>query len=100
MGKQGGCISTRQRRYKRKFEKDAKEGKNMVTKGILFRIGVILTILMPCCCFAQPLPIQSSRTVPITTDEGSYMNIDVSPDGKTLLFDLLGEIFELPSTGG
>ncbi len=35
-----------------------------------------------------------------STDEGTWMNIDVSPDGKTLVFDLLGDIYTLPITGG
>lgn len=28
------------------------------------------------------------------------MNIDVSPDGKTLAFDLLGDLYTVPATGG
>jgi len=28
------------------------------------------------------------------------MNVDVSPDGKTLVFDLLGDLYTVPSTGG
>ncbi|UJH67742.1 amidohydrolase family protein [Allomuricauda sp. SCSIO 65647] len=35
-----------------------------------------------------------------TTDEGTWMNLDVSPDGKTLVFDLLGDIYTMPITGG
>lgn len=50
-------------------------------------------------CLAQ-LPIKPARTVNFTTDEGSYMNLDLSPDGKTLLFDLLGDLYTLPATGG
>ena len=35
-----------------------------------------------------------------TTDEGTWMNLDVSPDGQTLVFDMLGDIYSLPITGG
>lgn len=35
-----------------------------------------------------------------TTDEGTWMNLDVSPDGKEIVFDLLGDIYKMPITGG
>lgn len=35
-----------------------------------------------------------------TTDEGSWMNLDVSPDGKQIAFDMLGDIYIMPITGG
>ena len=28
------------------------------------------------------------------------MSVDVSPDGETLIFDLLGDIFSIPAAGG
>jgi len=36
----------------------------------------------------------------IDVTSGTWMNLDVSPDGKTLVFDLLGDIYTLPMTGG
>jgi len=35
-----------------------------------------------------------------STNEGTWMNLDVSPDGKTIVFDLLGDIYSIPITGG
>ncbi|MEM6724984.1 MAG: amidohydrolase family protein, partial [Bacteroidota bacterium] len=35
-----------------------------------------------------------------TVDEGTWMNLDVSPDGKSIVFDLLGDIYLLPVEGG
>ena len=35
-----------------------------------------------------------------STDEGTWMNLDVSPDGKTVVFDLLGDIYSMPISGG
>lgn len=40
------------------------------------------------------------KEVDFTTTEGTWMNLDVSPDGKTIVFDLLGDIYSLPVTGG
>ena len=51
-------------------------------------------------CFSQTLPIKPARTISFTTDEGSYMDVDLSPDGRTIVFDILGDIYTVPSTGG
>jgi Tol biopolymer transport system component/imidazolonepropionase-like amidohydrolase len=40
------------------------------------------------------------KNVTFTTDEGTWMNLDVSPDGKTIVFDLLGDIYSMPISGG
>jgi Tol biopolymer transport system component/imidazolonepropionase-like amidohydrolase len=36
----------------------------------------------------------------LTFTEGTWMNLDLSPDGKTIVFDLLGDIYRLPIGGG
>jgi len=38
--------------------------------------------------------------VNFTTDEGTWMNLDVSPDGRTIVFDMLGDIYSIPVDGG
>lgn len=45
-------------------------------------------------------PGMTTRKVPIAVDEGSWMNIDVAPDGGTIAFDLLGDIYVMPIEGG
>jgi Tol biopolymer transport system component/imidazolonepropionase-like amidohydrolase len=41
-----------------------------------------------------------SKTLSFETSEGTWMNVDVSPDGGTLVFDLLGDLYAMPITGG
>ena len=41
-----------------------------------------------------------AKAVSFTTDEGTWMNLDVSPDGKEIVFDLLGDIYKMPVDGG
>jgi imidazolonepropionase-like amidohydrolase/Tol biopolymer transport system component len=44
-----------------------------------------------------PLP---TREVKIEVTEGTWMNLDLSPDGRTIAFDMLGDIYTIPATGG
>ncbi|MGH8193800.1 MAG: hypothetical protein ACREQ8_05265, partial [Woeseiaceae bacterium] len=41
-------------------------------------------------------PPGESRSIPIDTTSGTWMSLDVSPDGRTIAFDLLGDIYVLP----
>jgi len=45
-------------------------------------------------------PAEQHKQIEFTTDEGTWMNLDVSPDGKTIVFDLLGDIYSIPVEGG
>lgn len=45
-------------------------------------------------------PGMTVRQVPIAVEEGTWMNLDVSPDGQTIAFDLLGDIYTMPISGG
>ena len=40
------------------------------------------------------------KQVPINVDEGSWIDVDVSPDGRSLTFALLGDIYTMPIAGG
>src|SRR5690606_6002662 len=51
---------------------------------------------------ASPSDILTSQPedVTLTLTEGTWMSVDVSPDGRTLVFDLLNDIYTIPATGG
>ncbi|MBK7523838.1 MAG: PD40 domain-containing protein [Saprospiraceae bacterium] len=44
-------------------------------------------------------PPGQSKDVQFTATEGTWLNLDVSPDGKTIVFDLLGDIYSMPISG-
>lgn len=70
----------------------------------------IFLVLITHLAFSQPKsdtpkwniekPTGPTKTVSFTTDEGTWMNLDVSPDGKEIVFDLLGDIYKMPINGG
>lgn len=41
-----------------------------------------------------------TREIDFTTDTGTWMSVDVSPDGEWLAFDLLAHIYRVPASGG
>ncbi|HJO05399.1 MAG TPA: amidohydrolase family protein [Acidobacteriota bacterium] len=48
----------------------------------------------------KDLPLKPERTVEFTATEGSWLSLDVSPDGSTVVFDLLGDLYTVPMHGG
>ncbi len=50
---------------------------------------------------AEPgLPLQPTRKITFDTDEGTWISLDVAPDGRTMVFDLLGDLYALGAKGG
>lgn len=41
-----------------------------------------------------------AKTVNIDTTTGTWLSVDVSPDGKHIVFDMLGDLYLLPIAGG
>jgi len=46
------------------------------------------------------LSLKAERTVEFETDEATWMSLDISPDGQTIIFELLGDIYTMPVAGG
>ncbi|MBE8167220.1 MAG: hypothetical protein HAW66_02470 [Shewanella sp.] len=40
------------------------------------------------------------QTININVNQGTWMNVSVSPDGESILFDMLGDIYHMPISGG
>lgn len=74
------------------------------------RTSIYLVAGLLFCCLPIPGDAQSKwdvnnpqgsfKEVSFTVQEGTWMNLDLSPDGKELVFDLLGDIYSLPVAGG
>src|ERR1700754_3660387 len=66
--------------------------------------ALFIFILLTNPLFAQKWSVENppgpSKKVTITTDEGTWMDLDVSPDGQNIVFDLLGEIYTIPIKRG
>ena len=60
-----------------------------------------LVAALPCSAAQDGgLPLEPTRHLRFSTDEGTWMSVDVAPDGKALVFDLLGDLYRLPIAGG
>src|SRR5215469_9190840 len=46
------------------------------------------------------LPLKSERKIEFTTDEATWLSLTLTPDGKTIVFELLGDLYALPIAGG
>jgi len=73
-------------------------------------LAMLFTILVPLLVVAQTQETKQDKwdvaadlgptsTLAFDTSEGTWMNLDVSPDGRTIVFDLLGDIYVMPVEG-
>src|SRR5688572_25428448 len=48
----------------------------------------------------EGLVLKTAETIEFDTTEVTWPSLDVSPDGKTIIFDLLGDLYTMPIEGG
>ena len=66
-----------------------------------------IALTLTCSAYADDdkkkpdLPLEGkTETLSFTTDQGSWLSIDVMADGESIVFDLLGDLYTLPMVGG
>lgn len=65
------------------------------------RLGLLaLPFALALSTAAAELPLRAQRTIEFETSEGTWMSTDVSPDGRTIVFDLLGDLYLIDIGGG
>jgi len=48
----------------------------------------------------KDLPLEPAGKIEFDTDEGTWISLDVTPDGRTIVFELLGDLYTVPIGGG
>ena len=69
--------------------------KEIVIRGTLMCFIATLQFF----CAGSQVSTEDTRRISIEVHEGTELAFDLSPDGKTIVFDLLGQIWLLPSAG-
>ena len=62
-----------------------------------------VVVLSPLSAMAEKengLPLKPQRNITLTVDEATWLSLDVSPDGDTLVLEILGDLYLLPIEGG
>jgi Tol biopolymer transport system component len=71
----------------------------------LVSLALDLTLCSPLLAQEGPdagkgLPLEPARWANFTTSQGTWLSLDVSPDGQMIAFDLLGDLYTIPIEGG
>src|SRR5258706_6092720 len=72
----------------------------------MHRIPLLIVALSLLAQDAKPpakkpgLPLVPERKIEFTTDEATWLSLSLTPDGKTIVFELLGDLYTLPIGGG
>jgi Tol biopolymer transport system component len=77
----------------------------ILRKRLALALGAWAAVALPLAAQQKPddkppLPLATARTVSIPVTKGTWMSVDITPDGRTLVFDLLGQLYMMPVEGG
>lgn len=68
---------------------------------ILFALVLGAALASACAAAIEPLPLEGhTRPLSFTLEEGTWVSVDVTPDRQHIVFDLLGDLYTMPLTGG
>ncbi|MAP04503.1 MAG: hypothetical protein CME48_05930, partial [Halieaceae bacterium] len=74
---------------------------NRLTQVLVAATMTVIPVAAQADSEQDSLPLEGATEVlSFTTDEGSWLSIDVAPEGDSLVFDLLGDLYSLPIDGG
>ena len=73
----------------------SRDASRVIGKGIW-----LAAVMLATSAQADDLPLKPARHLAYQVSTGTFMSLALSPDGKTILFDMLGEIYALPVGGG
>lgn len=62
--------------------------------------GVQLQKPEPLAPRGQSLPLKPARQIALNVSSGTWLSPDISPDGETIVFEMLGDLYRMPITGG
>jgi imidazolonepropionase-like amidohydrolase/Tol biopolymer transport system component len=67
---------------------------------LLFGISISTAQQMEEKSSGEDLPLKADRTINLNTTEGTWLSLDVHPNGEKIIFDYMGNLFEVPMGGG
>ncbi|HUF48882.1 MAG TPA: amidohydrolase family protein [Vicinamibacterales bacterium] len=74
--------------------------RRLIHTALLCSLSLTLLAQTPAPKWDVQAPFGPTLDVTFETTEGTWMSVDVSPDGRTIVFDLLGDIYTMPIAGG
>jgi len=76
-------------------------GRRVVQTLLATVAGPVLSLdAQPSRTPTKPLPLEATRSFPLDVRDGTWLSVDVSPDGQSIVFDMLGDLYLIPFAGG